>query len=231
VICFMTLLQVMNLVKSYGGVRAVDDVSFVVDKGELISLIGPNGSGKTTLIDLISGFIKPDSGKIFFMKSLINNLEPFKRATYIGRTFQVTKVFQGMTVLENLLAVVKNKQRATELLELVGLTELSAEYASNLSGGQQKLLEFARVLMLNPQLILMDEPFAGVTPSMIDRLLEVINTLNRQGVTFMIVEHNMNLALRLCRRCIVLNCGKIIADEPASLIPSNYRVIEAYLGE
>ena len=230
-IWFMPQLQVMNLVKTYGGVRAVNDVSFEVEKGELIGLIGPNGSGKTTLLDLISGFFKPDSGKIFFEGRLINNLEPFKRAAYIGRTFQVSRVFKGMTVLENLLAVVKDKQRANELLELVGLTELSAEYASNLSGGQQKLLEFARVLMLSPRLILMDEPFAGVTPSMIDRLVEVINTLNRQGITFMIVEHNMSLAFRLCRRCIVLDRGMIIADEPVSQIPYNYRVIEAYLGE
>ncbi len=228
----VTFVQVRNLTKSYGGVLAINNVSFKLEKGEMIGLIGPNGSGKTTLFDLFYGYLKPDSGEIWYKSRQITGMKPHQIAELgVGRTFQITRVFKRMTALENLLAVEKDLEMATNLLDTVGLTELTHEYAQNLSGGQQKLLELARVLMLKSELILMDEPMAGVTPVIIDKLVEIINSLNKEGVACIIIQHDISLVLRLCKRVIVLDEGEKIADESATTIQDNPRVIEAYIGE
>ncbi|MEM4334735.1 MAG: ABC transporter ATP-binding protein [Candidatus Caldarchaeum sp.] len=228
----MVLLELSNITKTFGGVVAVKNMSMKVDAGELVGLIGPNGSGKTTLLDVVTGFNKPDEGQIKLNSMLLNKIPPFKRAKHIGRTFQVPRVFARMTVAENLMVVETNEGKARELLELVQLSHLAEEYASNLSGGQQKLLEFARTLMMSPQIVLMDEPFAGVSAPLIERLSEVILRLNSERKTaFVIVEHNLAALFRVCNRCLVMDQGSLIADGAPEEVSRDVRVIRAYMGE
>lgn len=226
------MLELVKITKTFGGVVAVKNMSVRIESGELVGLIGPNGSGKTTLLDVVSGFYKPDSGQIKLNNTLLNNMPPFRRAKYIGRTFQIPRVFAKMTVKENLMTVEMNEEKALQLLELVQVSHLADEYASNLSGGQQKLLEFARTLMMNPQIVLMDEPFAGVSAPLIERLSNVILKLNSEKkISFLIIEHNLAALFRICNRCVVMDQGSLIADGSPDDVSRNTQVIKAYMGE
>jgi ABC-type branched-subunit amino acid transport system ATPase component/ABC-type branched-subunit amino acid transport system permease subunit len=241
------LLEVDALGKRFGGVAAVDACSFAVREGSRTGLIGPNGSGKTTTFNLVTGMVRGDGGAIRFDGRRVDRAMPWERAHLgLGRTFQITRLFPRMTVLENLVAPLRGfswanlaadavsgpqARRAEELLELVGMLPLAAEPAGRLSFGQQKLVELAQVLMLEPRLVLLDEPAGGVNPGMIDRIAELIVELNRQGITFLIVEHNMPMVLELCDPILVMAAGKVIAEGPPRAIQRDPVVLDAYLGE
>jgi branched-chain amino acid transport system ATP-binding protein len=232
------LLEVEGLTKKYGGVMALNQVLFGIEESEIVGLIGPNGSGKTTLLDVISGFLQKDGGRILYRGDDITKLKPHEiTRRRIGRTFQVSRVFDKMTVLENLLCVPllgidsnEKKSRVKEVLTVTRLEPVAYEYAKNLSGGQRKLLEFARILLLDPLLLMMDEPFAGVDPAILKELTDLVKSLNRSGKSFLIVEHNFALITELCKRVIVLDDGVKIADGPLEEIQKDERVIAAYLG-
>jgi ABC-type branched-subunit amino acid transport system ATPase component len=241
------LLEVEGLAKRFGGVRAVDDLSFYVKEGTITALIGPNGSGKTTAFNLITGMMRADGGRVDFDGTRIDRLAPFQRAHRgLGRTFQITRLFREMTVLENVVAPLRDfswrrlaadavagheADRALELLDFVGMAGHAHVPAGALSFGQQKLVELAQVLMLEPKLILLDEPAGGINPTLIERMADKIRELNRLGTTFLIVEHNMPLVAELCDPVIVLAQGTRIAAGPAVQIQRDPLVLDAYLGE
>ena len=241
------LLDVKHLQKSFGGVRAVDDLSFNVREGTITALIGPNGSGKTTAFNLIDGLMRPDAGEVSFDGHRIDRLRPWRRAHLgLGRTFQITRLFREMTVLENVVAPLREfrwrqlaadavagheVERAEELLDFVGMRAFADERAGRLSFGQQKLVELAQILMLDPKLILLDEPAGGINPTLIERIVEKIRALNEAGKTFLIVEHNIPLVADLCDPVIVLARGTCIASGTASQIQRDPLVLDAYLGE
>ena len=230
------ILQVRNLVKRFGGVTAVNRVSLSLEAGKIYGLIGPNGSGKTTLFNCITGIEACDSGAVGFKGRRIDGLKPhqiFHRG--IGRTFQIIRVFPELTALENLLVVTTGdfapaRQRAEELLRFVKLEALADEYAGNLSYGQQKLVEFIRVLMTDPELILLDEPAAGVNRTLLNELLEAVKALRDRGKTIFLVEHDMKVVMGLCETVFVLDHGEKLAEGPPGVIQADERVIEAYFG-
>ncbi|MFQ5830685.1 MAG: ABC transporter ATP-binding protein [Candidatus Methylomirabilia bacterium] len=231
------LLRINGLTKRFGGVAAVNQCSLSLEANRIYGLIGPNGSGKTTLFNLITGLLKSDAGEIHFKGEKTTRLPPYKICRRgIGRTFQVIRVFPEMTVLDNMIVVAPdggvgaNRPRALDLLDFVGLTYLRDEYAGNLSYGQQRLLEFVRVLMTNPELILLDEPAAGVNPTLLNNLLEYIRELRKQGKTIVVVEHNMKVVMNLCEQIFVLDHGEKIAEGPPETIQRDERVLEAYFG-
>jgi branched-chain amino acid transport system permease protein len=241
------LLEVKGLRKSFGGVRAVDDLSLYVREGTITGLIGPNGSGKTTAFNLIDGMMRADGGEVWFDGRRIDRLRPWSRAHLgLGRTFQITRLFRQMTVLENIVAPLRSfawrqlsadavagheAERAEELLDFVGMHRFKDVQAGALSFGQQKLVELAQVLMLDPKLILLDEPAGGINPTLIERLTEKIRELNALGKTFLVVEHNMPLVAELCDPVIVLARGQRIAAGRALEIQRDPLVLDAYLGE
>jgi ABC-type branched-subunit amino acid transport system ATPase component/ABC-type branched-subunit amino acid transport system permease subunit len=241
------LLEVKGLEKHFGGVRAVDGCSFSVPEGSITALIGPNGSGKTTVFNLIDGTMPPRAGEVWFDGRRIDRLRPWARAHKgLGRTFQITRLFREMTVLENVVAPLRSfslrqlttgavsgseAERAEELLDFVGMRRYVDQPAWALSFGQQKLVELAQVLMLDPKLIMLDEPAGGINPTLIERLGETIRELNAQGKTFLIVEHNMPFVLGLCRPVLVLARGKKIAQGGPDEIQRDPHVLDAYLGE
>jgi len=230
------ILEVSGVVKRFGGVTAVNAVSLALEPGRIYGLIGPNGSGKTTLFDCITGVQRRDSGQIRFRGERIDGLKPhkiFHRG--MGRTFQVIRVFPELTALENLLVVTTSgyaeaRGRAEELLRFVKLERLADEYAGNLSYGQQKLVEFVRVLMTDPELILLDEPASGVNRTLLNELLEAVRALRDRGKTVLLVEHDMKVVMGLCETVFVLDHGEKLAEGPPGVIQSDERVIEAYFG-
>ncbi|MBI4269103.1 MAG: ABC transporter ATP-binding protein [Candidatus Rokubacteria bacterium] len=230
------VLEVEGLHKHFGGVAAVDGVSLSLTAGRIYGLIGPNGSGKTTLFNCITGVERRDAGRVFLNGERIDGLRPWRIALRgIGRTFQIIRVFPELTALENLLVVTRGhleeaRSRAIELLRFVRLDRLQDEYAGNLSYGQQKLVEFARMLMRDPTLVLLDEPAAGVNRTLLNDLLEAVTQLRDRGKTVLLVEHDMKVVMGLCETVFVLDHGEKIAEGPPGAIQANERVIEAYFG-
>jgi ABC-type branched-subunit amino acid transport system ATPase component len=231
------ILTVSALTRRFGGVVAVDNCSFALTPHRIWGLIGPNGSGKTTLFNLLSGVLAPDAGRIELRGHTVAGW-PSHRITALGlgRTFQITRVFRSMTVAENLSVAARTRDparaeaRPAELIDFVGLGDARDEYAGNLSFGQQKLIEFMRVLMTEPDLILLDEPFAGVNPVMVNKLIELIHALREQDKTFLITDHEMRLIMGLCERVLVLDYGQLIAEGAPAAIRRDERVIDAYFG-
>src|SRR5213595_474853 len=227
------VLSVERVRKSFGGVAAVNDVSLALEPGRIYGLIGPNGSGKTTLFNCITGIERLDAGRVSFRGERIDGLKPWQIARRgIGRTFQVIRVFPELTALENLLVVTRGpraeaERRGRELLEFVRLGPLAGEYAGNLSYGQQKLVEFVRVLMTDPELILLDEPAAGVNRTLLNELLDAVRD---RGKTVLLVEHDMKVVMGLCETVFVLDHGEKLAEGAPGVIQSDERVIEAYFG-
>jgi branched-chain amino acid transport system ATP-binding protein len=235
----MALLEVRGLRRTFGGLVAVDDLSFAVEDGEIAGLIGPNGSGKTTTFNLITGFLKPDGGEAVFDGRTITSKKPYEIATLgLGRTFQMTKPFGRLTVFENML--IPNTERGTytqeqeeyiwSILDELDLDHVADHDADELSGGQQKLLELARVLMLDPELVLLDEPAAGVNPALMDDIIDRVKALNEGGATFLVVEHDMAVIDELCERVIVMDNGRKIASGTFDEVRTDEQVREAYLG-
>ncbi len=249
------MLEVKGLYKSFGGLMAVCDCSFEVQKGSITGLIGPNGAGKTTLFNVVAGRYRPDRGRIFFKGEAIDGLSPhriFHKKLY--RTFQITREFSQMTVLENLMLMADNqigekiwntwfksrklrkqenevKDRALDVLEFVELSDLKNEYAGSLSGGQKKLLELGRSLMADPEMVLLDEPGAGVNPTLMKKLVANIRRLrDEKGISFLLIEHNMDLIMELCNPIIVMSQGRKLAEGKPEEIRKDEKVLEAYLG-
>jgi neutral amino acid transport system ATP-binding protein len=251
----LPLLAASGLIKSFGGLVAVDEVSIDVAKGSITGLIGPNGAGKTTLFNLLANFIHADRGRVLFDGEPIHQLQSHQIAQQgMIRTFQVARVLSRLSVLENMLLATqhqtgenfwltwfKQKQiaaeereqrdRAMTILESIGLVHMAHEYAGALSGGQRKLLEMGRALMSQPKLILLDEPAAGVNPTLINQICDRILAWNRGGLTFLIIEHNMDVIMSLCDRVWVLAEGRNLAVGTPTEIQTNAQVLEAYLGQ
>lgn len=249
------LLSAKGLSKSFGGIRAVNNAYLDVPQGSITGLIGPNGAGKTTLFNLLSNFIRPDKGEVFLDGQPIHQLPPYQIALKgCVRTFQVARVLSRLTVLENMLLASpgqtgenflkvwfqgakirqqeqENRAKALDILDSIGLGEKAQDYAGALSGGQRKLLEIGRALMTEPKLILLDEPAAGVNPTLIAQINDHIIEWNRQGITFLIIEHNMDVIMSLCHHVWVLAEGTNLADGIPSEIQKNERVLKAYLGD
>ena len=248
------LLEVDNVVKEFGGLVAVDGVSFGVEDASITGLIGPNGAGKSTLFNCITGVYAPDSGNVRLHGDQIQGQSSNSIATQgIGRTFQTPKAFRGMTVRENMAfaargqtgeralgallqsGTVRDEERdvqatVDETLEFLELDHLADEYASGLSGGQRKLLELGRVLMMDPEIILLDEPVAGVNPSLTEELLARLRELNDRGRTILFIEHDMDVVMEHCDRVVVMHNGQTLAVGPPEIVQEDERVVEAYLG-
>ncbi len=249
------MLELRQLRKTFGNLRAVDGVDLLIEAGRITGLIGPNGAGKTTLFNLVAGTLAPSAGSIHFMGQRIDGLSPdriFHRG--LARTFQVPRPFPQMTVLENLMLVPgaqlgerfwnnwlrpaqvahqerRSRERAMSVLGTCALADKASHLAGRLSGGQHKLLELARVLMIEPKLILLDEPAAGVNPALLETLVERIVALHRSGIAFLVIEHNMELVMSLCQPIIVMMQGQVVTQGSADEVRNDQRVLDAYLGE
>ena len=248
-------LEVQNLEKHYGGLQAVRGISFKVLEGQIFGLIGPNGAGKTTTFNMIAGSEIPTSGKIFLYSKDITGV-PTHKLYDLGllRTFQLSQEYKKMTVLENLMVAGSNQvgenifnswfsskkvnlrekeilDKAFDSLEFLGLSKLKSELAGNLSGGQKKLLEIGRTMMTDAKLVLLDEPGAGVNPTLMLKIIEMIRRLNTErGYTFCIIEHDMDLIADLCQKVVVLSEGQVLTEGPMSKVKNDERVIQAYFG-
>lgn len=249
-------LRVEDLRKKFGGITAVDGATFEVEKGSITGLIGPNGAGKSTTFNLITGQIKPTSGKVYFEGEDVTGDEPHVIAQKgLVRTFQIARELSEMTVLENMMLAPQRqkgeklwrsvlpgarrgvieeeeeiRERAWETLELFEIDHVATEYAGNLSGGQLKLLEMARSMMTDPDTLLLDEPFAGVNPTLESKLLERIHDLREDGYTFLIVEHDIDLIMENCDDVVFMHQGEVLTEGSPEEVKSDERVIEAYLG-
>jgi branched-chain amino acid transport system ATP-binding protein len=249
------LLEVIDIRKSFGGITAVDDVSFSIRGEEITGLIGPNGAGKTTTFDLLSGFLDPDAGQVLFDGKPIQRFAPHECSLEgLVRTFQITRELTGMTVMENMLLggqrnpgehvtaalantesvrsyESRNRDRARKWLKILDLWELRDEYAGNLSGGQRKLLELGRALMTEPDLLLLDEPMAGVNPTLTNRLLEHLTQLrDEEGLTFVIIEHDMDAIMTVSDTVIAMHNGRVLTEGPPEAVKRDEALLEAYLG-
>ena len=248
------MLELKSVSKHFGGAKVVSEISLEVERGAISGLIGPNGAGKTTLFNLIAGALRPSHGSICLAGADITREAPHRRmARGLGRTFQIPRPFAEMTLVENMLTAAQsqsgerlfaswlapgrvgaeertNADKAMAHLEFLGLARLAREPARVLSGGQRKLLELGRVLMADPQIILLDEPGAGVNPALLDAIIERVAEINRRGVTFLIIEHNMDLIARLCRHVFVLAAGRMLFEGTPQAAIGSPDVIEAYLG-
>ena len=247
-------IEAEGLVREFGGVRAVDGMALSLAPGDMVGLIGPNGAGKTTLFNLVAGHLRPTAGRIRIAGADVTREGPERRiARGVGRTFQIPRPFAEMTVLENVLTGARNQSgerawanftrparvaaeeraalaRARALLDFVTLSRLEAEPARVLSGGQRKLLELARVLMAEPRAILLDEPGAGVNPTLLEIIIDRIRTLHRQGRTILLIEHNMDMVARLCPRVVVMAAGRHLAAGTPAEVARDPAVMAAYLG-
>ncbi len=250
----MALLEIIDLTKTFFGLAALDKVNVHVDHGEIVGLIGPNGSGKTTLFNCATGVLPVSAGRIKFKGEDITNHTTHEIALKgVSRTFQIIRIFPKLTVMENMLLAIQQHQgeriissilrtphvrrlerqareRASELLEFVGLSLLKGNLAAHLSYGQQKLLEFIMAFMPTPEIVLLDEPAAAVNPTMIRKMMDHIIQLNKEGYTFCIIEHNMDVVMELSHRVVVLNYGEKIAEGKPEEIRNNRDVVEAYFG-
>ncbi|WP_224448379.1 ABC transporter ATP-binding protein [Haloprofundus salilacus] len=251
----MSVLRADGLVKEFGGLRAIDELSVSVDRGELVGVMGPNGAGKSTFFNCVSGVVVPDSGRVTFNGEDVTGDPPevLARAGMV-RTFQLTRELETMTVRDNVRLAAPDqpgertvpallhtdsmqererqvRERADELIEAFELGHLADEYSSNLSGGQRKLLELARVLMLDPELLLLDEPFAGVNPTLTREIAGRIRDLNDEGMTVVVIEHELETLVELVDRLVVLQQGSLLVEGEPEAVLSDERVIDAYLGE
>jgi branched-chain amino acid transport system permease protein len=246
-------LSVSDLAKSYAGVRAVDGVNFRVRPGEAVGLIGPNGAGKSTVVGMISGAIRPSSGRIYVDGARIDDKRSFQVARLgLIRTFQLSSEFSRLTVLENLLVAAhvveagslgralfgrrawrrqecQDVERARALLERVGLADLESAYASELSGGQRRLLEIMRALMCQPKILVLDEPMAGVNRGMALKVERYLQELRDEGLTMILVEHELGVVERLCGRVVAMAQGRVLVEGPMSEVRANHELVEAYL--
>lgn len=249
------MLAARALSKSFGRLKAVDGVSLDIAKGGITGLIGPNGAGKTTLFNLLAGALAPDSGSVVFEGQAIERRSPDWRFRHgIARTFQIARPFAQMSVIENVLLAAPgqagerfwnswvaagrigaqeraNQEKAHEILAFTTLARLAHEPAARLSGGQRKLLELARILMTEPKIILLDEPAAGVNPALVETMAEKIAALNERGITFLVIEHNMEFVMRLCRPILVMAQGRLIFEGDGAAVRADPRVVDAYLGD
>jgi branched-chain amino acid transport system ATP-binding protein len=248
-------LTAREVTKSFGGHRAVDGFSFTLARGSIGGLVGPNGAGKTTLFNCLAGALKPTSGQVQLDGRDITGASPDRVfAAGLARTFQIPRPFPEMSVLDNVMLAPRSqlgerfwanwlrpravaqqeravRESARHWLDFVGLSALSNEPARVLSGGQRKLLELARVMVAEPKLVLLDEPGAGVNPALLDQIVDRVAALNRQGVTFLVIEHNMDLVATLCNPVMVMAQGRMLAQGPADAVLSDERVVQAYLGD
>ncbi len=249
------MLELRGVVRSFGSMNAVDGVDLTVGAGTITGVIGPNGAGKTTLFNIVAGTLPPTAGTVSFRGTRIDGRSPdhiFRLG--LARSFQIPRPFAGMTVLENAMLVPvgqagerfwnnwwaggrvraeerRARERAAEVLAFCGLADKRGDLAGTLSGGQQKLLELARVLMVDPAMILLDEPAAGVNPTLLETLIEKIVALNARGVTFLVIEHNMDMVMRICRPIVVMAQGRVIFEGEGAAVRADPRVVDAYLGD
>ena len=236
----MEFLEVDQVHKYFGGIPALHGVSLKVEKGKIHGVIGPNGAGKTTMFNVINGVYAPDEGEVVFKNRRITGAKPNQIASMgIGRTFQVARVFNELTLMENMMVPLvpkrvskaEGEKRASALLEMAGLIPMRDQLAVEISGGQKKLLEFMRTMMADPEVILLDEPFAGVNPGLIERLIEITFELNRtREKTFLLISHDIPSVMKLCKNLTVLSAGTTIAEGESEKVRHDPAVIDAYLG-